>query len=146
MKNAMTVQKELFVQGLLAGKSKTEAYLFAYPEEKKKNKRTTQNKASLLAKRPEVVARLEELRAGVQQDTAVTLNQFILDLQKLALADVNPLALRPSDKLRAMELLAKVMGFSAASTESGNGGLTTFEMMVKELYERPDEEAEAVSD
>ena len=93
-----------------------------------------------------MVARLEELRAGVQQDTAVTLNQFILDLQKLALADVNPLALRPSDKLRAMELLAKVMGFSAASTESGNGGLTTFEMMVKELYERPDEEAEAVSD
>ena len=146
MKNTMTVQKELFVQGLLAGKNKTEAYLFAFPEEKNKNKRTTQNKASLLAKRPEVVARLEELRAGVQQDTAVTLNQFILDLQKLALADVNPLALRPSDKLRAMELLAKVMGFSAASAESGNDGPSTFEMMVKELYECSDKEAEEVSD
>lgn len=119
MKNTMTVQKELFVQGLLAGKNKTEAYLFAYPEEKNKNKRTTQNKASLLAKRPEVVARLEELRAGARQDTEVTLNQFILDLQKLALAEVNPMTLRPGDKLRAMELLAKVMGFdrSAESAE-----------------------------
>lgn len=111
MKNQMTVQKELFVQGLLAGKNQTEAYLFAFPEEKKKNKRTVQNKASLMAKRPEIVHRLDELRTGAQQDTEVTLTQFIMDLQKLALADVNPLTLRPSDKLRAMELLAKVMGF-----------------------------------
>ena len=119
MKNQMTVQKELFVQGLLAGKNQTEAYLFAFPEEKKKNKRTVQNKASLLAKRPEIVHRLDELRTGAQQDTEVTLTQFILDLQKLALAEVNPLALRPGDKLRAMELLAKVLGFdqSAAAPE-----------------------------
>lgn len=146
MKNQMTVQKELFVQGLLAGKNQTEAYLFAFPEEKKKNKRTVQNKASLMAKRPEIVHRLDELRAGAQQDTEVTLTQFVLDLQKLALAQINPLALRPSDKLRAMELLAKVMGFSVASSESGNDSPSTLEMMVKELYERPDEEAEAVSD
>lgn len=119
MKNDMTVQKELFVQGLLAGKNRTEAYLFAYPEEKKKNRRTVQNKASALSKSPEIIARLEELRTGAQQDTEITLKQFILDLQKLALAEVSPLALKPSDKLRAMELLAKVMGFdqSVASPE-----------------------------
>ena len=111
MKNQMTVQKELFVQGLLAGKNQTEAYLFAFPEEKKKNKRTIQNKASLMAKRPEIVHRLDELRAGAQQDTEVTLTQFVLDLQKLALAQINLSMLRPGDKLRAMELLAKVLGF-----------------------------------
>lgn len=111
MKSQMTVQKELFVQGLLAGKNQTEAYLFAYPDEKKKNRRTVQNKASLLAKRPEVAARLEELRAGTRQDTEVTLMQFVLSLQKVALAEFNPTALKPSDKLRAMELLAKVLGF-----------------------------------
>lgn len=115
MKDQMTVQKELFVQGLLAGKNQTEAYLFAFPEEKKKNRRTIQNKAGLMAKRPEIVHRLDELRAGTQQETEVTLAQFILDLQKLALAEVNPLALRPGDKLRAMELLAKVMGFDQTS-------------------------------
>ena len=119
MKNQMTVQKELFVQGLLAGKTKTEAYIFAFPEAKKQNKRTVQNKASLMAKRPEIVHRLEDLRTGAQQDTAVTLTQFILDLQKVALTDINPLALKPSDKLRAMELLAKVLGFdhTAASPD-----------------------------
>ena len=119
MKNQMTVQKELFVQGLLAGKNQTEAYLFAFPEEKKKNKRTIQNKASLMAKRPEIIARLDELRAGTRQETEITLTQFILDLQKVALAQINPLVLKPGDKLRAMELLAKVLGFdqSAASPE-----------------------------
>ena len=119
MKNQMTVQKELFVQGLLAGKSQSEAYLFAFPEAKKQNKRTVANKASLLAKRPEIVHRLEDLRTGTQQETEITLTQFILDLQQIALAKVTPLALKPSDKLRAMELLAKVLGFdqSAASPE-----------------------------
>lgn len=111
MKNQMTVQKELFVQGLLAGKNRTEAYIFAFPEARKQNKRTVANKASAMAKRPEVAHRLEELRSGVQQDTAVTLTQFVLDLQKIALAEVNLLALKPSDKLRAMELLSKVLGF-----------------------------------
>lgn len=118
-KNQMTVQKELFVQGLLAGKNRTEAYLFAFPEAKKQNKRTVQNKASLLAKQPEIVRRLEDLRADTQEDTEVTLTRFILDLQKIALAEINPLALRPADKLRAMELLAKVLNFDqpAASPE-----------------------------
>ena len=116
MKDQMTVQKELFVQGLLAGKSKTEAYIFAFPEAKKQNKRTVQNKASLMAKRPEIVHRLEELRTGAQQETEVTLTQFILSLQKIALAEFNPLALKPSDKLRAMELLAKVLGFDQSAS------------------------------
>ncbi len=108
---AITVQKELFVQGLLAGKSQTEAYIFAFPEARKQNKRTVANKASLLAKRPEISARLEELREGARHKTAVTLEQFVLDLQKIALADINMYNVKPSDKLRAMELLAKVLGF-----------------------------------
>lgn len=111
MKNQMTVQKELFVQGLLAGKNRTEAYLFAFPEAKKQNKRTIQNKASLLAKSPEVAHRLAELRTGAERESEVTLTQFVLDLQKIALAEVNPLLLKPQDKLRAMELLSKVLGF-----------------------------------
>lgn len=128
MKNQMTVQKELFVQGLLAGKNQTEAYLFAFPEEKKKNKRTIQNKASLMAKRPEIVHRLDELRAGAQQDTEVTLTQFVLDLQKLALAQINLSMLRPGDKLRAMELLAKVLGFD-------QGGETADQDPVKVVFD-----------
>ena len=128
MKNQMTVQKELFVQGLLAGKNQTEAYLFAFPEEKKKNKRTIQNKASLMAKRPEIVHRLDELRVGAQQDTEVTLTQFVLDLQKLALAQINLSMLRPGDKLRAMELLAKVLGFD-------QGGETADQDPVKVVFD-----------
>ena len=112
----MTAQKELFVQGLLAGKNRTEAYLFAFPEAKKQNKRTVQNKASLLAKQPEIVNRLDDLRASTEQNTEVTLSRFVLDLQKIALAEVNPLTLRPGDKLRAMELLAKVLGFDQSAT------------------------------
>ena len=142
MKNQMTVQKELFVQGLLAGKNQTEAYLFAFPEEKKKNKRTVQNKASLMAKRPEIVHRLDELRTGAQQDTEVTLTQFIMDLQKLALADVNPLTLRPSDKLRAMELLAKVMGFDQTAVSPDYEDTTVIDQQIL-AYTGPDHEPNA---
>ena len=142
MKNQMTVQKELFVQGLLAGKNQTEAYLFAFPEEKKKNKRTVQNKASLLAKRPEIVHRLDELRTGAQQDTEVTLTQFIMDLQKLALADVNPLTLRPSDKLRAMELLAKVMGFDQTAVSPDYEDTAVIDQQIL-AYTGPDHEPNA---
>ena len=111
MKNAMTVQKELFIQGLLLGKNQFDAYLFAFPEAKKMNRRTVANKASLLAKRPEVIARMNEIQNQAQEDTAVTLNRFVQELQKIALADVNTYGLKISDKLRAMELLSKVLGF-----------------------------------
>ncbi|MBQ9402128.1 MAG: hypothetical protein IJU38_07125 [Clostridia bacterium] len=145
MKNQMTVQKELFVQGLLAGKNQTEAYLFAFPEEKKKNKRTIQNKASLMAKRPEIVARLDELRAGTRQETEITLTQFILDLQKVALAQINPLALKPGDKLRAMELLAKVLGFdqSAASPEYEDTSVIDRQVLA---YTGPDHDSSDTAD
>ena len=111
MKNAMTVQKELFIQGLLMGKNQLDAYLFAFPEAKKMNRRTVANKASLLAKRPEVIHRMDEIKNQTQEDTAVTLSRFVLELQKIALADVNTYGLKISDKLRAMELLSKVLGF-----------------------------------
>lgn len=111
MKNAMTVQKELFIQGLLMGKNQFDAYLFAFPEAKKMNRRTVANKASLLAKRPEVIHRMDEIQNQAQEDTAVTLNRFVQELQKIALAGVNTYGLKISDKLRAMELLSKVLGF-----------------------------------
>ena len=111
MKNTMTVQKELFIQGLLLGKNQFDAYLFAFPEAKKMNRRTVANKASLLAKRPEVVARMNEIRNQAQDDTAVTLDSFVKELNKIAMADVSTIGLKVSDKLRAMELLSKVLGF-----------------------------------
>ncbi len=111
MKNAMTVQKELFIQGLLMGKNQFDAYLFAFPEAKKMNRRTVANKASLLAKRPEVIHRMDEIQNQAQEDTAVTLNRFVQELQKIALADVSTCGLKVSDKLRAMELLSKILGF-----------------------------------
>lgn len=142
----MTVQKELFVQGLLAGKTRYEAYCFAFPEDRKKNKRTVENKASRLAKQQAVEARLEELRNGVRKDTAVSLGEFVLELQKIALGNVDLSGLKIQDKLRALELLAKVLNLSNASAAQQDEEATTFERMVKELYERTDEEAEAVSD
>lgn len=142
MKNQMTVQKELFVQGLLAGKTQTEAYIFAYPEARKQNKRTVANKASAMVKRPEVAHRLDDLRKGTQEETEVTLTRFILDLQKLALADVNPLALRPGDKLRAMELLAKVMGFDQTAVNPDYEDTSVIDQQILS-YTGPDHEPDA---
>jgi hypothetical protein len=132
MKNAMTVQKELFVQGLLAGKTRYEAYIFAYPEDRKKNKRTVENKASKMANRPEITARLEELRAGVQKETAVTLTEFVTELQKIALGPVNLRDLKIQDKLRALELLAKVLNLTNTGTSADIEDLTPLAEMLNE--------------
>lgn len=132
MKNAMTVQKELFVQGLLAGKTRYEAYCFAYPEDRKKNKRTVENKASRLAKQQAVEARLEELRNGVQKDTAVSLGEFVLELQKIALGHVDLSGLKIQDKLRALELLAKVLNLTNTGTSPDIEDLTPLAEMLNE--------------
>ena len=132
MKNAMTVQKELFVQGLLAGKTRYEAYCFAFPEDRKKNKRTVENKASRLAKQQAVEARLEELRNGVQKDTAVSLGEFVLELQKIALGHVDLSGLKIQDKLRALELLAKVLNLTNTGTSPDVEDLTPLAEMLNE--------------
>ena len=132
MKNAMTVQKELFVQGLLAGKTRYEAYCFAFPEDRKKNKRTVENKASRLASQPAVVARLEELRNGVRKDAAVSLGEFVLELQKIALGYVDLSGLKIQDKLRALELLAKVLNLTNTGTSPDVEDLTPLAEMLNE--------------
>lgn len=128
----MTVQKELFVQGLLAGKTRYEAYCFAFPEDRKKNKRTVENKASRLAKQQAVEARLEELRNGVQKDTAVSLGEFVLELQKIALGHVDLSGLKIQDKLRALELLAKVLNLTNTGTSPDVEDLTPLAEMLNE--------------
>lgn len=128
----MTVQKELFVQGLLAGKTRYEAYCFAFPEDRKKNKRTVENKASKLAKQQAVEARLEELRNGVRKDTAVTLGEFVLELQKIALGHVDLSGLKIQDKLRALELLAKVLNLTNTGTSPDIEDLTPLAEMLNE--------------
>ena len=128
----MTVQKELFVQGLLAGKTRYEAYCFAFPEDRKKNKRTVENKASRLASQPAVVARLEELRNGVRKDAAVSLGEFVLELQKIALGYVDLSGLKIQDKLRALELLAKVLNLTNTGTSPDVEDLTPLAEMLNE--------------
>ena len=129
---AMTIQKELFVQAILAGKGRYEAYIFAYPEAKNKYKRTVENLASRLAKRPEVAARLEEIQNGIAKETAVSMGEFVAELQKIALAPVNTAGIKVQDKLRALELLAKVLGLTAQTASADVEDLTPLAEMLNE--------------
>lgn len=55
-------RQEKFVQNLIQGMSQRQAYLDAFPSSKKWKPETVDNKAYILAKTDEILARLEELK------------------------------------------------------------------------------------
>lgn len=146
MKNQWDLQKEIFAKGLFQGLTPCEAYLSAFPEEKKISKKALTARAYRFARRPEIKARVRELEEEAKRNTVVTLEQFIIELQTIALNKVDLSRMKVLDKLRALELLAKVLNFSSVAAEQQNDVPTTLELMVKELYEWPDEKTETVHD
>lgn len=61
----LTPKQELFVKGLVEGKTQRQAYYAAYPSSRKWKDATVDNKAYKLAKRDEIKARVAELTQKV---------------------------------------------------------------------------------
>ena len=66
---------EAFAQCVAAGDSKADAYKSAYPRAENWKDQTVYNKASLLAKRPEVAERVQELQQQATSRTVMTIAQ-----------------------------------------------------------------------
>lgn len=62
MSELQNVKHETYAQGLAAGLSQKAAYLAAYPRSEAWKDQTVYNKSSALARRPEVVERVQELQ------------------------------------------------------------------------------------
>lgn len=71
----MNANHEAFARGLAEGKKQKEAYIAAYPRAATWKDCTVYSRASELARRPDVIQRVEELRQGATSATIMTITR-----------------------------------------------------------------------
>lgn len=107
----LSPQEEFFVQGLMKGETQYQAYLNAYPHRAKWTRNTIDSKASELAHKGKIKERLMELRKQTEEDCGINRTKVLQQLKHVGFGAVDLEKLRPADKLRALELIAKIMGY-----------------------------------
>lgn len=110
---SIKAQEEKFLSGIMQGMSQYEAYLFAYPEKSHWKRKVIDNKASELFKRGEIQVRYAQLQAEAGEANAITRDFILSRLKSIADAPVDLEKLRPADQIRALELLAKILGIDS---------------------------------
>ena len=61
-------------------------------------------------KNGKVLERLEQLRAERAKENEITQNVLIEQLKSIGFSDVNPDFVKPSDKIKALEVMARMLG------------------------------------
>ncbi len=110
-KDELSLEEEIFVQGLAIGKTQRQAYLNAFPNRRSWSSSTVDSKASKLANSGKVKARLKEIRQDTINDLGVTRNKVIQQVKNVAFCNFDVDKMRAADKIRALELLANLMGY-----------------------------------
>jgi hypothetical protein len=103
----LTSKEESFCQHVSLGKSNTEAYRFAYDAEKM-NAGTAWQRAFTVAHRPLVIARVRDLTNEVaitERSRAIRAKTFI---EERLWIEATKEDVKPSDRLKALELLGKL--------------------------------------
>lgn len=101
LKNA---RHETFCRAILEGKTQRAAYIDAYPAAKKWQFGTLDNRAWELAKRPEVAARIDELKTEAATAAVLSCRERLVMLSEIAKDTELDLAQR----LKAIDLLNKM--------------------------------------
>lgn len=124
------VKHETYAQGLAAGMSQKDAYKAAYPRAENWKDQTVYNKSSELARRPEVIERVQELQRESTSAAVLTISQRKEWLTGLILdgEEATP------NRLKAVDLLNKMDGAYVenvnvnGSINNPFSGLTTEEL------------------
>lgn len=102
LKNA---NHEAYAQGLAAGKKQKEAYIAAYPRAQNWKDCTVYSRSSELARRPDVIQRVDELRQSATSAAIMTITQrkeWLSDLIQNA-EEATPNRLKALDTLNKMD-------------------------------------------
>lgn len=111
MCQGVTQQQEAFLQGLIRGKSQRQAYIDAYPNAENWDPKSIDSRASNLLKNDKVLTRYEELKAEAREASGIKRDDIIQELSGIGFADIDLSKLSAKDKLRALELLVKILGY-----------------------------------
>lgn len=107
----LTIEEELFAQGLALGKTQYQAYCDAYPHRRQWKRSAIDSKASILANSEKIKKRKKELREDIVSELGVSRNKVIQQVKNVAFCAFDAEKLRAADKIRALELLANLMGY-----------------------------------
>lgn len=101
---------EVFCNELFKTNNQRKAYRAAYPSAVKWKDATVDSKASVMAKDEKVLARLQEMRKIAAEESKITRGDLLEQLGRIAFADIDSSVFRPEHKIKALELMAKMLG------------------------------------
>ena len=104
----ITPNRERFIREIAAGKNQTDAYRIAFP--KSRFAKNASVRGSLLASDPDVRAAIQALKQKTADRAEITRDQIVAGITAIAMRKKT----RDGDKLKAFELLCKLLGLNAA--------------------------------
>lgn len=109
---------ELFCQEILKGSSQRQAYYVAYPSSRNWKEASVDSHASRFAKESKVLERLQELRRQAEEENKISRNDIIAQLSTIGFSDIDPENVRPTDKIKALEVIAKLLGYDRQNNDN----------------------------
>lgn len=100
----MQAKEEVFARRIMEGRQQAEAYREIYPSAQAWTPQQVAQKASTFAKRPNVQARIAELRKESMEKTNVTAERVIAELAKIAFFDIRKVVDKDGNPLPIQEL------------------------------------------
>jgi hypothetical protein len=109
--NKLTAKQERFCHELAEGKTQREAYNFAYPNLKRSNI-TTDSNASETLRIPKVWNYYQSLLKQSAENAQITRDDILEKYKEIFNSSPDGLIVKNSDRLKALELTAKMLGFN----------------------------------
>ena len=125
----MTPNQIKFCDEYLKDFNATRAYKAAYPSIK--NDHSARTLGARLLTKVDIKKYIEERKAKQQSENEVKRSELIDELKKIGFAKVKKISAK--DKLKALELLAKMLGYDAPADKQNNGMLSELIEGLKEL-------------
>lgn len=111
----VTPKQEAFLDALLSGKSQRQAYIEAYPESANWKKESVDSVSSrLLNDNVKVLSRYREKQEEARAVATISRDAIIQQLKDIGFTEIDPDRISPKDKIKALELLVKILGYEQA--------------------------------
>lgn len=107
----LTAKMMLFCENLANGKSQRESYNLAYPNNKRSDI-TTDSNASETLRIPKVWDYYQSLIKQTAKNAQITRDDILEKYKEIFNSSPDGIILRNSDRLKALELTAKMLGFN----------------------------------
>lgn len=136
----ITPMQETFCLGIVGGLTQCESYRRAFNVGDKTKRVTVDGNASVLARKPHIVARIATLRQPGEKIVKRSYERWIQQLERFAFTDLKQVKITAADVLKAHELYGKATGLyvekAPVQSPLESAATETLVEMLKEVRER----------